>query len=67
MKKLSAEAHAYLNDASLIAERDMWFARLSDLFDGKENDYNAKRYSLFTASFPVQGTIPICTPIPRIG
>lgn len=43
MKKLSAEAHAYLNDESLIAERDMWFARMRDLFDGKENDYNSKK------------------------
>ena len=34
MKKLSAEAHAYLNDAALIAERDTWFDRMRDLFDG---------------------------------
>ncbi|MBQ7011237.1 MAG: hypothetical protein IJN63_05985, partial [Clostridia bacterium] len=52
MKKLSAEAHAYLNDASLIAERDTWFARLSDLFDGKENDYNAKKV------FTLHGIVP---------
>ena len=42
MKKLSAEAHTYLNDATLIAERDMWFDRMRDLFDGNENEYNAK-------------------------
>ncbi len=52
MKKLSAEAHAYLNDASLIAERDTWFARMSDLFDGKENDYNAKKV------FTLHGIVP---------
>lgn len=52
MKKLSAEAHAYLNDAALIAERDAWFSRMSDLFDGKENEYNAKKV------FTLHGIVP---------
>jgi hypothetical protein len=30
MKKISAEAHAYLNDESLIAERDIRIPKLAD-------------------------------------
>jgi len=52
MKKLSAEAHAYLNDPSLIAERDMWLRRMSDLFDGRTNDYNDKKV------FTLHGVVP---------
>ena len=52
MKKLSAEAHAYLNDAALIAERDTWFDRMRDLFDGKENEYNSKKV------FTLHGIVP---------
>ncbi len=52
MKKLSAEAHAYLNDTALIAERDMWFDRMRDLFDGRENEYNSKKV------FTLHGTVP---------
>lgn len=52
MKKLSAEAHAYLNDASLIAERDTWLQRMSDIFEGRENEYNAKKV------FTLHGIVP---------
>lgn len=52
MKKLSAEAHAYLNDKSLIAERDMWFGRMSALFDGAENEYNSRKV------FTLHGIVP---------
>ncbi len=46
MKPLSLEAYKYLNDEALIAERDQWFGRMSDLFDGKENEY--LRHKVFT-------------------
>ena len=52
MKKLSAEAHAYLNDKSLIAERDMWFDRMTALFDGKEDEYNSRKV------FTLHGIVP---------
>lgn len=43
MKKLSAEAYAYLNDPALIAERDLWLSRLSAIFDRKEDEYNNRK------------------------
>ena len=52
MKKLSAEAHAYLNDEALIAERDMWLSRMSDLFAGRENEYNSKKV------YTLHGVVP---------
>ncbi len=52
MKKLSAEARAYLNDVSLIAERDMWLKRMSDIFDGRENEYNSQKV------FTLHGVVP---------
>ncbi len=52
MKKLSAEAHAYLNDKALIAERDMWFDRMTALFDGKEDEYNSRKV------FTLHGIVP---------
>ncbi len=52
MKKLSAEAHEYLNDKSLIAERDMWFSRMSSLFEGKKNEYNARKVFTLHGTFP---------------
>lgn len=52
MKKLSAAAHEYLNDPALIAQRDLWFDRLRDLFDGKENAYNQKKV------FTIHGIAP---------
>ena len=52
MKKLSSEAHEYLNNESLIAERDMWFSRMRDLFEGRENEYNCKKV------FTLHGIVP---------
>ena len=52
MKKLSTEAHAYLNDAFGIAERDMWFDRMTALFDGKEDEYNSRKV------FTLHGIVP---------
>ena len=46
MKKLSPEAYRYLNDETLIAERDLWFDRMSDLYNGKDNEY--LRHKVFT-------------------
>ncbi len=39
MKQLSLQARSYLNDEALLAERDQWFDRMSDLFNGKDNEY----------------------------
>ena len=52
MKRLSAQAYEYLNNEALIAERDMWFDRMSALFEGKENEYNANKV------FTVHGIVP---------
>ena len=52
MKKLSAEAHAYLNDPALIAERDLWFSRMRALFDKKEDQYNSRKV------FTLHGIVP---------
>ena len=46
MKQLSLQAHEHLNDEALIAERDQWFDRMSDLFNGKDNEY--LRHKVFT-------------------
>ena len=40
MKLLSPEVRAVLNDETLIARRDLWFRRMSCLFDGAQDDYN---------------------------
>jgi len=37
---LSRKARAILNDSSLIEKRDMWFERLTDLFEGRPNSWN---------------------------
>lgn len=36
MEKLSEYAGKILNDETCIAVRDEWFARMRNLFDGKE-------------------------------
>jgi len=40
MAVLSPAAHAALNAPARIAERDMWFSRLQNLFEGKSDPYN---------------------------
>jgi len=52
MARISEQAHRILNDPERIARRDLWFSRLSDLFDGRENEYN--RTHLFT----LHGAVP---------
>lgn len=42
MAKLSAHAHKILNDEARIAQRNLWFGRMSNIFDGKPDDYNQK-------------------------
>jgi len=49
---LSASAHQRLNDPILIARRNEWFARLSNLFDGIEDEFN-RRYV-----YTVGGMVP---------
>lgn len=43
MKKISDEARAYLNDNNLIADRDMWFSRMTALFEGRDDPYNDRK------------------------
>ena len=35
---LSKTAHDILNDADRIRRRDEWFARMTDLFDGRQDE-----------------------------
>lgn len=51
MKQLSLNAYTYLNDKALIAERDQWFDRMSDLFNRKENEYLQRKV------FTLHGTV----------
>lgn len=51
MKQLSSKAYEYLNDEALIAQRDQWFERLSDLFNGNENEYLKRKV------FTLHGTV----------
>ena len=55
MKKLSENACKILNDRQRILCRDQWFSRMTNLFDGKPDDYN-RRY-VFT----------LCGSVPRPG
>lgn len=52
MKTLSASAHAILNDSKLIACREQWFSRLTNLFASAPDPYN-DRYV-----FTVDGIVP---------
>lgn len=52
MKKLSAQAYRILNDEARIARRDMWFERMSNVFDAKADDYSS-RYA-----FTLHGSVP---------
>ena len=49
---LSKTAHDILNDAARIQRRDEWFARMTDLFDGRRNDYNDQYV------YTLMGTVP---------
>lgn len=52
MKQLSRSAHEILNDPARIAEREMWFGRMRNVFSGTEDDYNRTR------AFALAGSVP---------
>ena len=53
---ISDYAHRVLNDPALIEERDMWFGRLDDLFEGRPDAYNSRcAFTLLGREFAPQG------------
>lgn len=52
MRKLSERARRILNDEARIARRDQWFARMSNLFDGRADDYNSRYMYTLSGSVP---------------
>lgn len=49
---ISEKAHKILNDPDRIARRDVWFTRMSNLFEGRPDPYNDRHV------FTLMGTVP---------
>lgn len=52
---LSEEAKLILNDPERIKRRDEWFSRLSDLFDGRNNEYSDRYVFTLTGASAYAG------------
>ena len=52
---LSEEAKLILSDPERIKRRDEWFSRLSDLFDGRNNEYSDRYVFTLTGASAYAG------------